>query len=126
LSLLSLLKEAVGYPRTTLPDKMMAHAAAGYRGNGTLCGTLGGASTIINMFTYSGKRDEQQNNQIIHRLFWWYAEQNFPTERFDNLSPMPRQIRVKARSPLCRVSVSKKSDANLTVRRTEWPCCIFS
>jgi hypothetical protein len=107
LSMLSLLKEKVGHPWTTLPDMMMAHAAAGYGGHGTLCGALGGASTIINIVTYSGKKDEQQNNQIIDRLFWWYAEQNFPSERFDDLSPMPRQIRVKAMSPLCHTSVSK-------------------
>ena len=122
LSMLSLLKEKVGYPWTTLPDMMMAHAAAGYGGHGTLCGALGGASTIINMVTYSGKRDEQQNSQIIDRLFWWYAEQNFPSERFDDLSPMPKQIKVQAMSPLCHTSVSKwavaagatiKSDAKI-------------
>ena len=122
LSMLSLLKERVGHPWTTLPDMMMAHAAAGYGGHGTLCGALGGASTIINMVTYGGKKDEQQNSQIIDRLFWWYAEQNFPTDRFDDLSPMPRQIRVKAMSPLCHTSVSKwavaagatiKSDAKI-------------
>ena len=107
LSMLSLLKEKVGYPWTTLPDMMMAHAAAGYGGHGTLCGALGGASTIINMVTYSGKRDEQQNSQIIDRLFWWYAEQDFPSERFDDLSPMPKQIKVQAMSPLCHTSVSK-------------------
>jgi hypothetical protein len=122
LSLLSLLKEQVGYPWTTLPDMMMAHAAAGYGGHGTLCGALGGASTIINMVTYSGKRDEQQNNKIVDRLFWWYAAQDFPSDRFDDLSPMPKQIRVKAMSPLCHTSVSKwavaagatiKSDAKI-------------
>jgi len=122
LSMLSLLKEKVGYPWTTLPDMMMAHAAAGYGGHGTLCGALGGASTIINMVTYSGKRDEQQNSQIIDRLFWWYAEQDFPSERFDDLSPMPKQIKVQAMSPLCHTSVSKwavaagatiKSDAKI-------------
>ena len=122
LSLLSLLKEKVGYPWTTLPDYMMAHAAAGYGGHGTLCGALGGASTIVNLVTYTGKKDEQQNNQIIDRLFWWYAEQSFPPERFDDISPMPKQIRVKAMSPLCHTSVSKwavaagatiKSDAKI-------------
>ena len=122
LSMLSLLKESVGYPWTTLPDMMMAHAAAGYGGHGTLCGALGGASTIINMVTYSGKTDEQQNNQIIDRLFWWYAEQTFPSERFDDLSPLKKQIKVKAMSPLCHTSVSKwivaagasvKSDAKI-------------
>ncbi|MCU0975220.1 MAG: C-GCAxxG-C-C family protein [Steroidobacteraceae bacterium] len=123
LSLLSLLKEKVGYPWTTLPDMMMAHAAAGYGGHGTLCGALGGASTIINMVTFGEVRDQyQQNSQMIDRLFWWYAEQDFPTDRFDDLSPLPGQIRVKASSPLCHVSVSKwavaadatvKSDAKI-------------
>jgi hypothetical protein len=122
LSMLSLLKEKVGYPWTTLPDMMMAHAAAGFGGHGTLCGALAGASTIINMVAYTGKKDEQQNNQIIDRLFWWYAEQDFPTERFDDLSPLKKQIRVKAMSPLCHTSVSKwtvaagatiKSDAKI-------------
>jgi hypothetical protein len=108
LSLLSLLKEQVGHPWTTLPDMMMAHAAAGYGGHGTLCGALGGASTIINLVTYGEVRDQyQQNSQMIDRLFYWYADQDFPTERFDDLSPMPKQIRVKASSPLCHVSVSK-------------------
>jgi hypothetical protein len=122
LSLLSLLKEKVGHPWTTLPDMMMAHAAAGFGGHGTLCGALGGASTIINLVTYTGKVDEQQNNQIIDRLFWWYAEQEFPSERFDDLSPLKKQIKVKAMSPLCHTSVSKwtvaagatiKSDAKI-------------
>jgi len=50
-----------------------------------------------------------QNNAIVDRLFWWYAEQDFPTDRFDDISPMPKQIRVKAMSPLCHTSVSKWS-----------------
>ena len=57
LSLLSLLKEKVGYPWTTMPDMLMAHAAAGFGGHGTLCGAFAGASTIINMVTYGEKRD---------------------------------------------------------------------
>jgi hypothetical protein len=123
LSLLSLLKEQVGHPWTTMPDMMMAHAAAGFGGHGTLCGALAGASTIINMVTFGEKRDAyQQNNQIIDRLFWWYADQNFPSDRFDDLSPMPKQVQAKAMSPLCHTSVSKwvmaagatiKSDAKI-------------
>jgi hypothetical protein len=123
LSLLSLLKEKVGSPWTTMPDMMMAHAGSGYGGHGSLCGALGGASTIINMVTYGEKRDQYlQNSQITDRLFWWYAEQNFPSERFDDLSPMPKQVKAKAMSPLCHTSLSKwmvaagatvKSDAKI-------------
>ena len=102
-----MLKEEVGHPWTTLPDMMMAHAASGFGGHGTLCGALAGASTIINMVTYGEKRDNiLQNNQIVDRLFWWYAEQEFPPKRFDDISSIPDQIRVKAKSPLCHTSVS--------------------
>lgn len=108
LSILSLLKEEVGHPWTTLPDMMMAHAASGFGGHGTLCGALAGASTIINMVTFGEERDKiLQNNQLVDRLFWWYAEQEFPTDRFDDISPMPNQVRAKAMSPLCHTSVSK-------------------
>ena len=110
LSLLSLLKEKAGHPWTTMPDMLMVHAAAGFGGHGTLCGALAGASVIINMVTYGEKRDDYlQNNAIVDRLFWWYADQDFPSERFDDLSPLPKQIKVKAMSPLCHTSVSKWS-----------------
>ena len=105
LSILSLLKEQVGYPWTTLPDLMMSHAAAGYGGHGTLCGSLGGASCIINLVAY-GKKD-QIFRQMIDRLFYWYTKQEFPTDRFDDISEMPGQVRVRAMSPLCHTSVSK-------------------
>ncbi len=105
LSLLSLLKEKAGYPWTTLPDMAMHHAAAGFAGHGTLCGSLAGASSIINLVTYS-KKDEVAK-QLIDRLFFWYAGQEFPTGRFDDISSMPKQVKVKAMSPLCHTSVSK-------------------
>ncbi len=107
LGLLSLLKEQVGYPWITLPDLMMSHAAAGYGGHGTLCGSLGGASCIINLVAYKEKDDIYK--QMIDRLFYWYAQQEFPTERFDDISSMPKQVKVKAMSPLCHTSVSKWS-----------------
>jgi len=105
LALLGLLKEKVGYPWTTLPDMMMSHAAAGYAGHGTLCGSLGGASCIINLVAWG--REGEVFRQMIDRLFYWYAAQEFPTDRFDDLSSMPRQVKVKAMSPLCHTSVSK-------------------
>jgi hypothetical protein len=105
LAFLSLLKENVGYPYTTLPDMMMIHAGSGYGGHGTLCGALGGTALIINLVAYDGT--SQIYKEMIDRLFYWYAEQEFPTDRFDDISAMPGQIRVKAMSPLCHTSVSK-------------------
>jgi hypothetical protein len=102
---LSLLKEKVGYPYTTLPDMMMIHAGSGYAGHGTLCGALGGTALIINLVAYDGKSSIYK--EMIDRLFYWYAEQEFPTDRFDDLSAMPGQVKVKAMSPLCHTSVSK-------------------
>jgi hypothetical protein len=102
---LSILKEKVGYPYTTLPEMMMIHAGSGYGGHGTLCGALGGTSLIINLVAYDGT--SQIYKQMIDRLFYWYADQEFPTDRFDDISAMPGQVRVKAMSPLCHTSVSK-------------------
>ena len=107
LSILSLLKEKVGYPWTTLPDLMMTHAAAGYGGHETLCGSLGGASCIINLVAYGHGEGGQIFRQMIDRLYYWYAKQEFPTDRFDDISEMPGQVRVQAMSPLCHTSVSK-------------------
>ena len=105
LAFVSLLKEKVGYPWTTLPDMMMIHAGSGYGGHGTLCGTLGGTSLIINLVAY--EKENLDYKQMIDRLFWWYAEQEFPTDRFDDISAMPGQVKAKAMSPLCHTSVSK-------------------
>ena len=105
LGLLSLLREEVGYPWTTLPDMMMSHAAAGYGGHGTLCGALGGASCIINLVAYG--REDQIYRQMIDRLFYWYAKQDFPTDRFDDISKMPGQVKARATTPLCHTSVTK-------------------
>jgi hypothetical protein len=105
MAFVSSLREKVGYPWTTLPDFMMVHAGGGYGGHGTLCGTLGGTSLIINLVTYKEKDPIFQ--QIVDRLFYWYAEQEFPSDRFDDISTVPKQIKVKAMSPLCHTSVSK-------------------
>ncbi|MGI9294533.1 MAG: C-GCAxxG-C-C family (seleno)protein [Pseudomonadales bacterium] len=114
-ALLSLLKEKVGYPWTTMPEKMMIHAAAGYGGHGTLCGTLGGTSVIINLVAY--KDGDDLYRQIVDRLYYWYAQQNFPTNRFDDISQVPNQIQVQAMTPLCHTSVTKwmnAADATVT------------
>ena len=85
---------------------MLAHGAAGYCGHGTLCGSLGGSACIINLVAYGPGKDAIYK-QMVDRLFWWYAEQEFPTDRFDDISSMPGQIKVATMSPLCHTSVSK-------------------
>jgi hypothetical protein len=105
MAFISMLREKVGYPYTMMPDMLMVHAGQGYGGHGTLCGALGGTSLIINMVAYDPK--DPKFFQLIDRLFYWYSEQEFPTNRFDKISKMPKQVKAKAMSPLCHTSVSK-------------------
>ncbi len=104
-ALLSFLKEKVGYPWTTMPDRMMVHAAAGYAGHGTLCGALGGSSLIMQMVVY--KEGDRTFQQMIDGLYHWYANQEFPTNKFDDISQVPDQIKTNAATPLCHTSVTK-------------------
>ncbi len=83
---------------------MFSHAAAGYGGHGTLCGALGVCACVINLVVYD--KDETFRD-MIDRMMYWYGESSFPTERFDDVSPIPKQVKTKAMSPLCHTSVSK-------------------
>ena len=83
---------------------MFSHAAAGYGGHGTLCGALGVCSSIINLVVYD--KDETYRD-MIDRMMYWDSESSFPTERFDDISSVPKQVKTKAMSPLCHTSVSK-------------------
>ncbi len=58
---------------------MFEHAGAGYAGHGTLCGTLGVSSYLINMVAYD---DKGGYAPLIDRLMYGYAETEFPTESF--------------------------------------------
>jgi hypothetical protein len=98
------LKEKVGYPWTTLPDYMFEHAGQGYAGHGTLCGALGVSSCLINLVIYD---KDLSYAAVIDRMMWWYAQMHFPTERFDDISKFPKQIKAQAMTPLCHTSVSK-------------------
>ncbi|MBU0729275.1 MAG: C-GCAxxG-C-C family protein [Proteobacteria bacterium] len=97
------MKEKIGFPYTMLSDDMMQHAAAGYGGQGTLCGSLGACSALINLVTMD---KNQTHTQMVAHLLNWYAVSNFPTDRFDAICYFPKQVRVVPNSPLCHISVS--------------------
>lgn len=97
------MKEKIGYPYTMLSDDMMQHAAAGYGGQGTLCGSLGACSALINLVTMD---KNYSHNGMIADLINRYAATNFPTDRFDSICYFPKQIQVVPNSPLCHISVS--------------------
>jgi hypothetical protein len=71
----------------------------GFHRPGALCGTLGGTALVINLAASDGSR--LICNEMVDRLFHWYAEQEFPTDRFADISAMPGQSEVKAMPPLC-------------------------
>jgi Putative redox-active protein (C_GCAxxG_C_C) len=84
---------------------MFEHAGQGYAGHGTLCGALGVCSALINLVLYDEK--EFVYAAMIDRMMWWYSQMEFPTERFDQLSPFPKQVKAPAMTPLCHSSVTK-------------------
>lgn len=94
----------MGYPWTLLPDQMFANLAAGYGGQGTLCGALGVASQLFNLVAF----DEQKTYvAMTDDLFQWYSRTAFPTDRFDAICYFPKQVQQLAKSPLCHISVSQ-------------------
>ena len=83
---------------------MFTHAGHGYAGHGTLCGTLGVSSCLINLVGFD---KGHSYTAMIDRMMWWYAGMKFPTERFDDISAVPKQVQAQAMTPLCHTSVSK-------------------
>ena len=101
---------------------MFEHAAAGYGGHGTLCGALGVCSAIINLVVYD---KEGTFRDMIDRMMYWYGESTFPTERFDDISKIPKQVKTKTMSPLCHTSVSKwtlAAGTNVTSKEKKERC----
>ena len=67
---------------------MFEHAGQGYAGHGTLCGALGVSSCLINLVLYTTRISPI--GAMIDRMMWWYAQMEFPTERFDHISAVPQ------------------------------------
>lgn len=83
---------------------MFEHAGHGYAGSGTLCGTLGVSSCLINLVLHD---DHYGYMAVIDHLMKWYSGMQFPTTRFDHLSRFPKQVQEQAMTPLCHTAVSK-------------------
>ena len=83
---------------------MFAHAGQGYAGHGILCGALGVSSCLINLVLWD---ENYKFATVIDRMMWWYSKMEFPTERFDDISGSPKQVKALATTPLCHTSVSK-------------------
>lgn len=82
---------------------MFHHAAGGYGGQGTLCGALGSCSAIINLVA---KDDKKTHSKLVGELINWYAQNTFPSKRFDAIAKHKNQVQTVPNSPLCHVSAS--------------------
>ena len=85
---------------------MFEHAGQGYAGHGTLCGALGVSSALINLVRLRSqgvhlRRDDRPADLVV------CARCDFPTDRFDHLSAIPKQVKAQAMTPLCHTSVTK-------------------
>lgn len=87
-----------------LPETMFANLAAGYGGQGTLCGALGVGSQFFNLVAFD---DQKTYVKMTDELFQWYSRTVFPTSRFDDICYYPGQVQRLAKSPLCHISVSQ-------------------
>mgnify|MGYP001819663735 FL=1 len=82
---------------------MFHHAGAGYAGQGTLCGSIGACSAIINLMA---KDEADTHLRMVTDLINWYASFAHPTDEFDDFCHFPGQLRLAPNSPLCHVSSS--------------------
>ncbi len=87
-----------------MPDHMFGIAAAGYGGQGTLCGALGVAAHYYNLVAFDKAKTYVK---MTDELFQWYSRTDFPTQRFDDICYFPNQVKRNAKTPLCHVSVSQ-------------------
>lgn len=82
---------------------MFHHAAGGYGGQGTLCGSIGSCAAIINLVAAD---DKKTHSKLAADLIAWYAQTSFPSNRFDDIAKHKDQLQLVPNSPLCHVSVS--------------------
>ena len=70
--ILDLLAEKYGYPYNQIDGRMFAHGGGGY-GNRNLCGSLGGAFAVLNLFVTGGDM-----SAIRTQIYDWYKTTAFP------------------------------------------------
>lgn len=110
-AVISLLKEQVGYPYTTVSTRVLQWGATGGAGWGVLCGALAGASTAIN-YVVGPKRSDVE--KVVNELFGWYTEHEFPQyvppqEKAKVKGDLPRSV---SGSVLCHASVGVWCDVS--------------
>lgn len=95
--ILSLLAEKYGYPYNQIDGRMFAHGGGGY-GRRNLCGSLGGAFSVLNLFTTGADM-----SAIRNQLYTWYESTAFPIYQPADKPEHP--VHSVAGSELCKDSV---------------------
>jgi hypothetical protein len=98
-----MLQEKVGYPYTMLPDDLFNHAAGGYGGQGSLCGSLGACAALINLIAFD---KDKSHTKLTADLLKWYSQTEMPSNRCDAIATHKDQYKEAPGSTLCHVSVS--------------------
>ena len=95
--ILDILAEKYGYPYNQIDGRMFAHGGGGY-GNRNLCGSLGGAFAVLNLFVTGGDM-----SAIRKKIYDWYATTAFPIYQPADKPIHP--VHSVSGSELCRDSV---------------------
>ena len=95
--ILDLLAEKYGYPYKQIDGRMFAHGGGGY-GRRNLCGSLGGAFAVLNLFTTGGDM-----SGIRTKIYEWYETSAFPIYQPADKPEHP--VHSVAGSELCKDSV---------------------
>ena len=95
--ILDLLAEKYGYPYNQIDGRMFAHGGGGY-GRRNLCGSLGGAFAVLNLFTTGGDM-----SGIRTKIYEWYETSAFPIYQPADKPEHP--VHSVAGSELCKDSV---------------------
>jgi hypothetical protein len=110
-AIIQLLRDNVGEPYTLLPTEIIEWGKGGSWGWGTLCGSLIGALTGINV-CWTVQKAEKLGNELTG----WYSQTEFPTDmsnqyavdgKFYDTRNRNALIQTSCGSPLCHVSVTK-------------------
>ncbi len=97
--ILSQWKELHGEPFSSIPADMFKYGEGGVAGWGSVCGTLNGASAMINLVC-----EYEDAKALIDELVAWYSSTAVPV-----FIPAGKEeiTKTTSGSPLCHVSVSK-------------------
>ena len=95
--ILDLLAEKYGYPYNQIDGRMFAHGGGGY-GRRNLCGSLGGAFAVLNLFTTGGDM-----SGIRNEIYSWYETTAFPIYQPADKPEHP--VHSVSGSELCKDSV---------------------